>query len=256
MKHRAGSSLRRLAAWTICLMMALWQFAAPALALTGEELASMPTVSVNYKTAEDGEMTSMAASPTTDPTGNKAYWVTVPVEAFSFPMTLSIVPNGASTYTFDPPDGTEIMPDATVVDYTGAPTLITAYQEDGVAIDTYYLYVSAAAMPPEVAPASVPVQYVDADDPGNVLYSTTFTAYYNANNVVTVDPSVVPEGYTLQGDDGVAVTVDETGAANPSSVTFLFSKPQTPKKGTVTVSYTDAGGNELANTQTLELDPG
>ena len=254
MKYRACSALRRLAAWTICLMVVLWQFALPAFALTGDELATMPTVTVYYQTAADGTPTPIMATPTSDTLG-KAYWVTVPAEAFSFPVTLSVLANPSTTYTFTPPDGTAITADPNTVDYTGASTTITAYQ-DGVAIEEYHLYVSTAQMPAEVPPVSVPVQYVDAADPNNVLYSTTFTAYFNADNVVTVDPSQVPEGYTLQGSDGAFITVDENGTASPSSVTFLFSKPQTPKQGTLTVYYTDVGGVELAGAQSVLLDPG
>jgi phage-related baseplate assembly protein len=117
---------------------------------------------------------------------------------------------------------------------------------DGDPVEEYHLYVSTAEMPAEVPPAEVSVTYVDADNPSNVLYSTTFTAYYNTDNVVTVDAGHVPEGYTLQGSDGAYITVDAYGQAAPSSVTFYFTKPQ-PVKGTVTVFYTDTDGNEIAS---------
>lgn len=254
MKYRAFSALRRIAASMVCLLVLMWQVALPALALTPDELAAMPTVTVYYQIAADAAPTPLMATPTSDTQG-KAFWVTLPAEAFSFPITLSVLANPSTTYTFTPPDGTAVTADVGTVDYTGASTPITAYQ-DGVAIEEYRLYVSTAQVPVEVPPATVQVNYVDADDPNNVLYSTTFTAYYNTDNVVMVDDSQVPAGYTLQGDNGAMVTVDETGTASPSSVTFVFKKQETPKQGTLTVYYTDIGGNELAGTQTLTLDPG
>ena len=51
----------------------------------------MPLVTVNYQTSEGGEYTALQATPTRDATG-KAYWVTLPAEAFAFPVTLSILP--------------------------------------------------------------------------------------------------------------------------------------------------------------------
>lgn len=254
MKYRACSALRRMAAWLVCLLVLMWQVALPAFALTGDELATMPTVTVYYQTAAEASPTPIMATPTSDTQG-KAFWVTLPAEAFSFPVTLTVLPNPSTTYTFTPPDGSAVTADPNTVDYTGASTVITAYQ-DGVAIEEYRLYVSTAQVPVEVPPATVQVNYVDVDDPNNVLYSTTFTAYYNVDNVVMVDAAQVPEGYTLQGENGAYVTVDENGIASPSSVTFYFTKPQTPKQGTLTVYYTDAGGNELAGAQTQTLDPG
>ena len=195
----------------------------------------------------------MPATPTSDPYG-KAYWVTLPAEAFGFPITLSVAASPeAPNYVFDPTEGV-ITTGADTVDFTGASTVISAYQ-DGVLMEQYHLYVSAAQMPAEVPPATVQVTYVDANNPATVLYTTTVQAFYNTDNVIAVDVSQVPEGYTLQGDSTATVTVDENGTANPSSVTFYF-QAQAPKQATVYVYYVDAGGNELGNTQTLQLDPG
>ncbi|MEA4928098.1 MAG: hypothetical protein VB104_05410 [Candidatus Limiplasma sp.] len=255
MKSHAVSPLRRLTAGLVTLALLLWQLALPvyAFALTQDEIAAMPTVTVNFQTAEGGPVNQLAATPTTDATG-KAYWITLPAEAFSYPVTLSIVPSAAApTYTFTPDASTPVQLPPSPSDYTGESVLLTAYQ-DGVVMEEYHLYLSTATMPAEVPPATVPVTYVDAADPNIVLYSEMFTAYYNTDNVVMADSSHVPEGYTLQGDNGAYVTVDETGTPSPASVTFYFAKAAV--KGTVTVYYTDLGGNELASPQTLTLDPG
>ncbi len=233
MKYHAASTFRRIAAWIIGLLLLLTQTALPALALTQDETVMLPVVTVTYQTTQDGAPTPIAATPTKDATGY-AFWATLPAEAFSYPITLSILPSQANPgNTFTPADGTAITADPNTVDYTGIPTVITAYQ-DGVSTATYNLYVSAAPIPPEVPPVSVPVQYVDAADNSIVLYSTTFTAYYNADNVVTVDPGVIPEGYTLQGDDGTYVAVDQNGTATPASVTFYFTKAEATTEAPVT----------------------
>ena len=252
MKHRAVSALRRLAAWMTSLLMLLSPLALPALALTQDEINAMPTVTLFYQLAEDGETLSMAATPTSDSFG-KAYWAMLPAEAFSYPVTLSVTANPNYPYTFTPEDGAQVFADAGTVDYSGAYTAIDAYQDD-MFVEEYHLYVSPAEMPLEVSPADVPVYYVDADDPGVVLYSTTFTAYYNIDNVVVVDPSLVPSDYTFVGqENGVYVSVDEYGQASPSSVTFSFR--MAAQQGTLTVYYVDDYGNTF-NSETRTLDPG
>ena len=254
MKDRIIFTLRRVAAWITCLLVILLQLSLPAYALTQEEIDAMPTVTVYYQTAEGVDATAMMATPTSDTLG-KAFWATLPAEAFAFPITLSVLANPNTTYTFTPPDGSTINGDPNATDYSGQSTPITAYQ-DGVALEEYRLYLSAQAMPVEVPPAIVQVFYVDAEDPNNVLYTENFTAYYNTDNVVTANVANVPEGYTLEGDDGAFITVDELGNANPATVTFTFRKAQVVTQGQVTVYYTDVGGNELANPQSFMLDPG
>lgn len=229
MKVHTHTAPRRLLAGFVCLLMLMWQLALPALALTPQEQATMPTVTVYYQTEADGGSQAAVATPTSDMLG-KAYWVTLPAQAFSYPVTLSVLPNPATAYTFTPADGTPVTTDSATVDFNGASTLITAYQ-DGVAMDEYRLYVSSVGMPVLAPPASVPVYYVDADNPGNVLYSETFTAYYDQENVVYANTAMAPDGYTLEGDDTQYVTVDQSGNASPSSVTFTFRKPQQAVRG-------------------------
>ena len=89
MKDRTHPALRRLAAWMVSLWMLLTQLALPAYALTQAEMSAMPTVTVSYQTAADAAAVPVPATPTSDPYG-KAYWVTLPAEAFGFPITLSV----------------------------------------------------------------------------------------------------------------------------------------------------------------------
>ena len=139
MKDRTHPALRRLAAWMVSLWLLLAQLALPAYALTQAEISAMPTVTVTYQTAADAQPTAMPATPTSDPYG-KAYWVTLPAEAFGFPITLSVAASPeAPNYVFDPTEGV-ITTGADTVDFTGASTVISAYQ-DGVLMEQYHLYV-------------------------------------------------------------------------------------------------------------------
>ena len=101
------------------MLLLLTQTALPALALTQDEALALPTVTVYYQTTQDGAPTPVAATPTQDATGY-AFWATLPIDAFSYPITLSILPSQANPgYTFTPTDGTAITADANTVDYTG-----------------------------------------------------------------------------------------------------------------------------------------
>jgi hypothetical protein len=68
----------------------------------------------------------LVATPTTDMYG-KAYWAVLPAQAFSFPVTLSVLAAPGTTNTFTPTDGSAITADAGTVDFTGTSTVITAY---------------------------------------------------------------------------------------------------------------------------------
>ncbi len=253
MKYRVVSALRRLAAMVTILLLLGPQLALPAFALTQDEINAMPTVTLYYQTTADGGQQAIAATPTEDSMG-KAYWAMLPGEAFSYPITLSVMASPVNpAYTFTPTDGSPLAVDVATVDYSGMFTTIVAYQ-DGNAMEQYNLYVSTVEMPITVEPVSVPVTYVDADNPSNILYSTTFTAYYDQENVVYADTGAVPSGYVLQGDNAAYITVDQYGSASPASVTFYFSKPVV--QGSVTIYYEDTDGNELAGAQTETLDPG
>ena len=229
-------------------------FAQAALAteLTPEELLTMPTVSITYTLQDGGETLVLDATPTLSPQG-KAYWVMLPAEAFSFPMTLTITASETAPYTFIPMTGDTLVTDINTVDYEGLSTLITAYQND-VMVDTYRLYVSPAEMPLVVTPAEVPVYYVDAENNATVLHYEVVLAYYDQVNTYTADTSLVPANYTLVGNSSATVTVNELGQATPEWVTFYFQAQAV--QGTLQVYYTDPFGTEIAASQTLTLDPG
>jgi len=252
------SPILRKALWLFLaafLLLAQLASAAEVPALTGlteDELLTMPTVSIAYQIETDGELLTLDATPALSPQG-KAYWAMLPVEAFSFPMTLTITASETAPYTFTPMSGELLETDVNTLDYEGLSTLITAYQNDEM-VDTYRLYISTAALPLDVEPAEVPVYYVDAEDNSNVLHYEVILAYYGESNIVTADTALVPANYALMGDSSATVTVDETGTASPAWVTFYFQVQIL--QGTLHIYYTDASGNELATSQTRTLDPG
>jgi hypothetical protein len=175
MKYRAQSALRRLAAWIISLFVLVSQLALPAYALTQAEIDAMPTVTVYYQTAQDAA--SCPSSPRRPPTCRQGLLAVLPAEAFSFPVTLSVLAVPGTTNTFTR---------RTLGDHRGCghrrlyrnfhgDYLLSGRRPRGGIPPVR----STAEMPAEVPPAEVAVTYVDADNPSNVLYSTTFTAYYN-----------------------------------------------------------------------------
>ena len=91
---RKNSALRRVAAWLTSLALLAAQLALPALALA-QDLTDMPEVTVFYQTAEEGPQQSMMATPTSDPSG-RAYWATLPAEAFGWPITMAVFPQQGS----------------------------------------------------------------------------------------------------------------------------------------------------------------
>ena len=193
------------------------------------------------------------AVPTLSPLG-KAYWAQLPVEAFNYVIKLNITASEvAPAYTFSPMSGDLLEADINTVDYTGLSTMITAYENEEM-VDTYWLYLSTVEMPPPVGPAEVPVYYVDAEDNNNVLHYEVITAYYGQENIVTVDPSLVPANYTLSGESSASITVDDQGMPSPEWVTFYFQAQA--MQGTLNIYYTDLKGNEVSPSRTRSLDPG
>ncbi len=168
-------------------------------------------------------------------------------------MSLTITASEFAPYTFTPANGEALVYDINTLDYNGLSTLITAYQND-VMVDTYRLYVSTVEVPLAVEPAEVPVYYVDADDNSNVLHYEVITAYYDQDNFITVDTSLVPANYTLISEGSATVTVNELGQATPEWVTFYF-QAQT-LQGTLNIYYQDVFGNNVATPETRTLDPG
>ncbi|MFH1880201.1 MAG: MucBP domain-containing protein, partial [Bacillota bacterium] len=245
-------TLLRQSLWLLLAVFLVFALPASAAELTPEELQAMPAVSITYYIAEGGDPLILDATPALSPLG-KAYWAMLPPEAFSFPMTLTITASEIAPYTFSPTTGDALITDPATVDYDGWSTLITAYQND-IMVDTYRLYVSAVEMPLVVEPAEVPVYYVDAENNADVLHYEVVLAYYDQDNIITVNTGLVPANYTLAGDASAAVTVNELGQATPEWVTFYFQAQA--MQGTLHIYYTDAYGTELASSQTQTLDPG
>ncbi|HPF86526.1 MAG TPA: hypothetical protein PK537_00565, partial [Candidatus Limiplasma sp.] len=246
------SPLLHKAFWLLVAIFLMAVQPAFATELTDDELQAMPAVSITYYTQEGGDPLTAEATPGLCPLG-KAYWATLPQEAFSYPVTLTIIASETTMYTFEPQTGAILEKDINTTNYDGIYTLITAYENDQM-VDSYYLYLSAEEMPPAVAPVQVPVYYVDSEDNGNILYSELVTAYYDQENIVTVNTDLVPANYALISNASAAVTVNDQGQASPEWITFYFEAQI--MQGTVHVYYKDAAGNEVASAQTKTLDPG
>ena len=99
-------------------------------------------------------------------------------------------------------------------------------------------------------PAQVEVSYVD-DETNEVFYRETASCPVDSQTPVSVREDM-SQGYTLQGDGVVTVTVDKDGNANPAEVVFHFIR--TRVQASVYISYVD-GEREFAN-ETLTFEQG
>lgn len=100
-------------------------------------------------------------------------------------------------------------------------------------------------------PAQVEVSYVD-DETNEVFYRETAACPVDSQTPVSVREDM-SQGYTLQGDGVVTVTVDKDGNANPAEVVFHFIR--TRVQASVYISYVDGEPREFAN-ETLTFEQG
>ncbi len=244
--------IRRVGAGLLVALLLLMQLALPMAAMASPvDLTSLPTVMLYFQTTAEEAPQPLPVMPQLSGS-TPVYWATLPAEAFSFPMTMDIVPAMGSPYEYTPANGSPVQT-MDAMDLSSLPITITVLQ-DGMPVTSYPLYVSSLPMP-VAQPVNVPVTYVDTD--GVPFYSTTQQCFYGQDNMIVVDYSQVLQGYTLVGDDSVYVTVDQLGQANPAAVTFTFGIPAAQEvTGTVTIYYLGANGREVANTQTKELPKG
>ncbi len=245
------SKLRRLGAGLLVLLLLAAQMALPMAAVAQADLTSMPTLELTYQTSGEGGTLTMQVFPALN--GQQpVYWAQLAPEAFQFPVLLHIYPAAMSPYVYTPENGTPLQA-MDAMDFAGMSIPITALQ-DGNPVASYPLYLSSIPMP-QMQPAMVPVSYVD--DQGNPpFFSTTVPCYSGQPNVIAMDGTLVPEGYTLTSQGSVEVWVDAFGAASPTEVIFTFAAPQQPVTATVTVYYLGLNGMELAGAQTKTLSPG
>lgn len=254
MKKHFLSGIRRAAAGLTCMLLLVAQLVLPMAAFATADLSTMPTVLLTYTT--DGE-TPQTLSVTATMNGQQpVYWATLPAAAFSFPgfpITMAIVPaQDSPPYTYTPQLDTPITT-GDAMDYNGASTLITVY-ESGFEVGSYSLYVSSQPIPPAVSSVWVNIRY--EDNKGETFYSDQKECYFDGDNIVEVDVSKVPTGYTLTSNQSVFVSVDSMGVATPSEVVFYFNAPQEQKQnGYVMIYYTDIFGNPLGD-ERRELEPG
>lgn len=104
---------------------------------------------------------------------------------------------------------------AVTVDFNGVPTPPSVT----------FTYAPAFVTQPPAQTAVVAVYYRDIY--GSLLATTNLTLLPGAH-LVSADYSKVPWGYTLVGAKDAVVSVSAYGAANPSSVIFLFARQALP----------------------------
>lgn len=128
---------------------------------------------------------------------------------------------------------------------SGDDSVIVHLDEYGVSpAEVVFIYTYAASAPKV---ALVNVKYLDPD--GNIFYSYTATCAQGQDNPVAVDWNLVDPslGYELASENTVYVTVDNTGTATPSEVTFQF---RNEINADVTIRFRDAlTGLDIATPQ-------
>lgn len=88
---------------------------------------------------------------------------------------------------------------------------------------------------------TVSVIYVDTT--GEYLNSEQVTINKVGTNAVSANQSMVPDGYTLEGNDSYNVELGSDGSLTPDQITFTYKKPESNENKiepiTVTVKYLD-----------------
>ncbi|HSK69437.1 MAG TPA: SH3 domain-containing protein, partial [Candidatus Limnocylindria bacterium] len=88
---------------------------------------------------------------------------------------------------------------------------------------------------------NVPVIYRDTT--GAILHQDSVQVSSAEPRTIQAFPTLVPQGYTLVGDNRVTVRVNSQGQATPSQVVFTFQAPG--QAGTIQVVYRDQQGSVL-----------
>ena len=106
---------------------------------------------------------------------------------------------------------------------------------------------------PEPKLALVPVSYrtTTSDKP---FYVDNTVTCFTGENTVEANPAYVPEGYAPVGDTAVTVMVDDSGAATPETVEFLYSTSGMTRS--VMVYYRGEDGRDLSAAQSVTVGLG
>ena len=176
-------------------------------------------------------------APTQEPTETPVPATDTPVPATDTPVPATDTPVPA---TDTPVPATDTPVPATDTPVPATDTPVPATDTPVPATDT-----------PAPATVDVIVRYLSQKD--ETLYSETITLQ-QGSTAVAPQSAVLPDGYTLENDVPVVVTVDENGVATPSEVIFrcLGGEPEaTPAPVDVMILYLDENDNPVASaTQT------
>lgn len=99
---------------------------------------------------------------------------------------------------------------------------------------------------------TLPVNYYDTLR--NQIAETQYVSLAPGSYSIQANPWNLPEGYELEGENILRVTVFQDGSTDPEEIAFYYSAPQTG--AAVIVTYTDEWGIAIAQPFTVELEPG
>ncbi len=109
---------------------------------------------------------------------------------------------------------------------------------------------------PVIQPAVLTVRYLD--EQGSQVAPPAQMILEPGTHNVYAQPADLQAGYSLTVPDVQSVTVDASGA-NPPEIIFIYraSQPEpTAQSAQVRIIYADEGGNQVADSQTVLLQPG
>ncbi len=133
---------------------------------------------------------------------------------------------------------------------------------NGVASPNPVEFVYARPIAEEVY-ADITISFVDED--GNPVATAITKRLTAGRHNVAAEPADLLDGYTIVGEQNVTVEVSDEGVADPSSISFVYSKPAdeptpevSPVTATVTVMYLarEDNNHKVAADQSFNLEQG
>ncbi|MBR1683906.1 MAG: SH3 domain-containing protein [Clostridia bacterium] len=219
-------------------------------ALAQEDWESL-SVTLTYAD-ESGESYAVMAYPLSWKGEEHAFWAQVPegVEGFTLAVSHPLYPG----YTFDAA-GAFVTVNALRDTADTVPYLITAFNEEGNAAESYTLYVSVYDLPqePEVLPATVSTAVIYRTEEGDVLFQQEVEITSDQPQTFARLPF---DGYEpVDGTpESITVAVDAAGNLSSSPV-FVYRRVHVPVSQDVTVLWQAADGTVLLS-QTITITEG
>ncbi|MEG0996127.1 MAG: hypothetical protein RSH26_04125, partial [Clostridia bacterium] len=235
MNRNPQTSLKKVAALLLSLMLIAAQLVAPVTALAMENsklpVENLPIVTLYYQLSgeELPQPLQVLASPTSL---TPVYWAMLPEQAFGFPIAIDVSAiNMELPYTYAPVSGTPIA-GVNAAGFDAQYTPIDIYQ-DGVLLATYPLYLSSVEMPLEEPPIAqngfLHIEYIN---------SQTNEPFYKedrefAPGVYTIGADKAQDfpSYALnEGTEPIDVTIFDDGTASVEAAIFWFTplQPEPP----------------------------